>query len=358
MSSQEAQDAAQNESILELSHGRQLHYAAAGDPTSNVVILFFEGYFSIGTARESSVPEALRPAHYITPTLAGNGQSSETPKGGAYNVNLCQTMTALLEELHPSDNSKSNAIDKLYLGGGSYGTVPCQMLFGAPYSLFPYGRTIAGMILAAPFSPFRQHKNYAKSLIWSNWISVGPPSQWMPFRLVPRLLSMFIAHRCKDITGARSLMDMALFSKMDEAEKQQLENFAQEKQGMNVEQFKNEMARGRCEKSLCCLYKRSCPIDSSAGALRCMENWQGFLEGPDVLHSDWGYELSKLDEEHPKPVLVVLSEADDLGAGMGEWLAENYRHGKLKTVKGGHIAALFCWDEMFDDLVQQASSTA
>jgi len=332
----EPEEPSQYEHILPLQNNRQLHYASAGDPTSTTVVLFFAGYFSIGTATPSSIPNALPGSHFIAPTIPGNGQSSSTPRNIPYNINLCESMTALLEELHPSDNSKSNAISQLYIGGGSYGTVPAQMIYGAPYTLSPYGRKIAGLLLAAPFSPFRYHKDYTKSLIWPNWVSVGPPTQWLPFQIVQRLLSTFMASRCKDLEGARSLLDMAIFSKMDDAEKAQLEAWAQRKQGITADEFKTRTAEG---------------------ALKCTANWGGFLEGPHVLHSDWGFEPAKLDEEHAKPVLVTLSEAEELGQGMGEWLVENYRNAVLKKIQGGHIAALYHWDELWEDLVQRSSIT-
>ena len=123
------------------------------------------------------------------------------------------------------------------------------------------------MILAAPFSPFKHDTKYTRDMTWSNWVFVGPPSQWVPFRLIPRCLSTIIAVRCEDLKGARGMLDLALFSKMDAAEKEQLKTFARDKRGMTAEQFIDQMAEG---------------------ALRCTRNWDGFIEGPDVLHSDWG----------------------------------------------------------------------
>ncbi|KAK5168452.1 uncharacterized protein LTR77_007022 [Saxophila tyrrhenica] len=325
MSTSAPEGTSQNEHILPLPNNRQLHYASAGNPASTVVILFFSGYFSVGSATTSSLPKALGEAHYIAPTIPGNGLTSSTSKGVPYHNNLCEYITALLDELHPADGSKGNAITQLWIGGGSYGTGPAQMLFGAPYAQFAYGARISGMLVAAPFSPFKQHKEYTKSLTWPDW--------WLPFRLVQRLLSTFMASRLKDLKGARSLLDMALFSKMDEPERRHLEAFARSNRGMSAEDFKKEM---------------------SESVLKCVVNWDGFLEGPDVLHSDWGFEPSQLDVDHRKAVLVVLSNSDDLGAGMGKWLVENYHKAVLKKFDGGHIAALYHWQELWTDLVHQA----
>lgn len=332
-----AEDPSDFEHVLQLPGGkprRQLHYASAGNPDASTVILMFSGYLSVGTATHAAIPKPFNQdgIHWIAPTIPGNGPSSSTPKNVPYHVNLAETMTALLEHLHPSDNRKGNAIEQLYLAGGSYGSVPCQMLFGASFSRFPYGPKIAGAMLLAPFSPFKWHKDYTKQMTWANWISVGPPSQWVPFRIVPRLLSTVIAAKCKDLKSTRSLMDQLLFSKMSEDEAQRFNTFAETKRGMTGEQLKDEMA---------------------STAFRCTVNWDGFLEGPDVLHSDWGFHPARLDDEHSKkPVLVVLSEDDELGDGMGIWLAEKYKHAQLKRIDGGHIAALYhqdeCWAELLD----------
>ena len=324
------------EHLLRLPNNRQLHYASAGNESSNIVVLFFSGTLSIGSASNSTLPTpvARLGAHYIAPTLPGNGDSSSTPNGVSYHTNLCRTVTALLEELHPSEGSKGNAIERLLIGGGSYGSVPAQMLYGAPFGAFPYGRRISSLLLMAPFSPLKYHKDYARHMTWTNWLSIGPPSQWIPFRLIPRLLSTVIAARCKDMKGARGLLNTALFSKMDAEEKEAFEIFAQMKRGKTAEQLMNSMADG---------------------VLRCTANWDGFIEGPDVLHSDWGFEPAKLDGEHSneqRPVLIVQGEADELGPGMAEWLVENYAHGMVKKIGGGHLASLYHMDEIWDDILE------
>jgi hypothetical protein len=330
-----ADGASEHDEILQLPNNRQLHYAWTGDAKSTTVVIFFSGYLSIGIAHQESIPKPLRDVHpqWIAPSIPGNGQSSSTPKNKPYNVNLCETISSLLEETHPSDNSKGNAIKKLYIAGGSYGTVPAQMIYGAPYSLFPLGRKIAGVLLAAPFSPFRYHHTYTKDMTWPNWFSVGPPSQWIPFRLVPRLLSTFLAWSfLRSARSAQEFMDKCLWSKMGKEEQVKLETFTREELHITPEQFKANMAEG---------------------AMKCTANWDGFIEGPDVLHSDWGYDPSKLDADHAgKPVLIVQSDQDELGMWMGRWLGEKYGNAKVKVVEGGHLAALFesnqIWRELLD----------
>jgi hypothetical protein len=64
------------EHILLLPEGRQIAYARNGNPFGRIVVLFFAGLFSVGTAKD--VPEPLRQldTHWISPTLPGMGNTS------------------------------------------------------------------------------------------------------------------------------------------------------------------------------------------------------------------------------------------------------------------------------------------
>ena len=247
------------EHILDLGAGRQLAYAHNGPAASRVVILFFSGLFSVGTAPD--VPEPCRDlgAHWISPTLPGMGNSSSRAPGEVYHVALARDMTALLSHLYPTGD-----FDTLYVAGGSYGTVQAQMLYGAPYDIFPAGRKIAGCVLLAGFSPFKYHKDYAKTLNWQNWVSVGPPSQ-LPFRLLQRLVSIVMASKLKTVDGAKAFLHQMLFSKMDDDERGMLAECLR-KRDKTEDGFVEELAH---------INVRSC------------RNWDGFMEVSDVLHSDW-----------------------------------------------------------------------
>ena len=147
---------------------------------------------------------------------------------------------------------------------------------------------------------------------------------------------MVIALQCKDINGAIRLLDKALFSKMDAEEQARFEAFARDKRGKTAEEFKTSMAEG---------------------ALKCTTNWGGFLEGPDILHSDWGFEPARLDEHHSnerRPVLIMQGDADDLGEGMSQWLVDNYGYARLMKVSGGHLAGLYHMDDAWTDLLDSA----
>lgn len=330
MSTPNAYDRAKGEQehILELSGGRQLAYAHNGPSTSRTIVIFFSGLMSVGNAPD--VPEPCRElnAHWIAPTLPGMGNSSIRDRPDPYHVALARDMTALLSHLYPT-----GAFDTIYLSGGSYGTVQAQMLYGAPYELFPPGRKIAGCILLAGFSPFKYDKGYSKTLNWQNWFSVGPPSQIVPFHLLQRLVSTIIASKFKTLEGGKDWLRHFLFDKMDEDEKRAFAKYL-EKSGRSETDFVEQWARG---------------------SIRCAQNWDGFMEVSDVIHSDWGFNPATLDDEHAaKPILVVGSESDDLGGSTNAWLVANYRSAKFKAIPGGHISSVYYLDEIWRDMIDLA----
>ncbi|KAH7187795.1 hypothetical protein ACKAV7_006978 [Fusarium commune] len=316
------------EHILDIGEGRQLAFAHNGPPASRVVVLSFTGLNSVGSVPD--VPEPCREVgvHWIHPTLPGMGKSSARTPGDKYHVALVRDMTALLNHLYPTGD-----FDKLYVCGGSYGTVQAQMIYGAPYDRFPAGRKIAGCVLMGGFSPFKYHVDYASTLTWHSWISVGPPSQFIPFHILQRSLSTVLASKFKTLDGAKGFLDQILFSKMDGDERKKLAEFLANR-GQTEEEFIEAFAKG---------------------GIRCCEQWGGFHEVSDVIHSDWGFEPAKLDDDHAsRPVLIVGSDKDPQGGSTNGWLAANYKTSRLKTVPGGHLASLYYLDEIWREIFEMS----
>lgn len=317
----------EEEHILPLPGNRQIAYAHNGPPTARTVVLFFSGLMSVGTAPR--VPEPCRElgAHWIALTLPGMGRSSTRDRSVPYHVSLARDMTALLAHLYPD-----GAFDSLYVGGGSYGTVQAQMLYGAPYEIFPAGKKIVGCVLLAGFSPFKYHVGYAQTLTWQNWFSVGPPSQIVPFHLLQRLFKLIIGSKLGTVEGARSFLGQTILDKMDREERAMLAIWLG-RNDLTEEQFLDNMARG---------------------VIRCCQNWDGFMEVSDVVHSDWGFEPRQLDDEHAsKPMLVVSSMDDHLGGSTNQWIVENYWSASRKVVPGGHISSLFYMDEIWQEIIDR-----
>lgn len=312
------------EHILPLPDNRQVAYAHNGPSHSRVVILFFSGLMSVGNARDVAQPCRDIGAHWIAPTIPGAGNSSPRTPGEEFHVALARDMTALLSHLHPE------GFDTLYVSGGSYGTVHAQMLYGASYDLFPAGRKLAGCMILAGFSPFRQHRGYAKTLTWQNWFSVGPPALLTPFHLLQRLMSVAIASKLRTLSGAKDLFQQLLFSHMDEAERRMLAAYL-ERKNRTQEEFVASLAKG---------------------AMRACTIWDGFYEVSDVLHSDWGFAPAALDEEHAsKPIVIAGSQLDHLGGSTNGWMAVNYKSSTLKISPGGHISSLYYLDDLWTELL-------
>ncbi|KAG7097438.1 hypothetical protein E1B28_004783 [Marasmius oreades] len=324
-----------SEKFLTLPDGRTLAYADSGNRTSPTIVFFFHGLFGIG--RSDHTTETFRESgfHIVTPTLPGFGLSSPRDKTIPYAVALSQTITALIDHLHPNEPNL-----RIYLGGGSYGTVHAQMLYGLPFDVFPYGKNIVGCMLLAPLSPFKYDTQYTKGMIWSNWIGVGPPSQIVPFHLLQRLTAKAIGMKVNSVDKAEDFLRKMLFDTASEAEKASFLAW-KEREGIADGQWERKMAENM--------------VKSFA------TTWDGFLEASDVLHSDWGFEPKHLDEEHIKrPLVVVASSSDPLGPHMAIWISENYKNSTLKWLDGGHIAATYAmndlWKEMFVEVERTSRS--
>jgi pimeloyl-ACP methyl ester carboxylesterase len=317
-----------DEKILSLRDGRQLAYSENGNPSSSTLILFFHGLFGVGRADRLSPVFLELNVHFVAPTIPGFGNSSPRPERLSYAANLASDIGQLVDHLHPDAPNL-----RIYVAGGSYGTAPAQMIYGAPFEVFPQGRKLAGCILFAPFSPFKWHKGYHKSMTWNNYISVGPPSQYVPFRLIPRMLSWVIARKMTSVDKAGQLLRELLFDKMGSEEKTAFESWRQ-KEGLEKGEFERKMAENAVKS--------------------VSKTWIGFIECSDVLHEDWGFRPDQLGTMHTdRPILILPSTEDELGSGMANWLAENYKNSELKWIKGGHISSMYEMDSIWESFIRR-----
>ncbi|KAJ6485772.1 Alpha/Beta hydrolase protein [Mycena sanguinolenta] len=323
-----------DENYLTLADGRTLAYAEAGNPSSSLVIIFLHGVFGTGSAPLSLSPALVeRNAHHIVPTLAGWGYSSPRPSSRNYADTLISDMTELITHLHP------NTVDlDIYVSGGSYGSVPAQMLYGASFDKFPLGRNIRGCLILAPFSPFQWHKEYTKAMTWSNYISVGPPALVFPFQLLQRSIIFRLSMKISTVEKAEEMLRKLLFDGPPE----ERAAFARWREERGIEEgvLEHRMAIGMV-KSI-------------------SRTWAGFIEVADVLRSDWGFRPDQLDEEHTssRPMLIAASMQDELGPDMANWLKENYKNSRLKWVPGKHLSTLYEIDSLWAELLTMANGSA
>lgn len=308
--------------LLTLDSGRVIAYEQDGDHQSNRVLLFFAGIFAIGSIQYSFPVVKEQGLHHLAVTLPGWGDATPVPPSSTFAKILIGDITALFNHLY-ADTSNL----QIYVAGGSFGSVPAQIIYGASFDVFPLGRNVAGMILLAPFSPFRIHKDYAKSLSWRDWISVGPLTQYLP---IPSLVSLAMGSRFKTADSTEQMLRQILFDKMDEAEKEKFEAHCQ-KLGTTPDEF----------------------VKTWAGeSVKSVENgWEGFKQCAVALHSDWGFTFP-LDAEHTRgKVLIGVAKNDELGSGMGEYLAQNYANSEFIARDGGHISAIYTLNEDITHLI-------
>ncbi|KAF9469031.1 Alpha/Beta hydrolase protein [Collybia nuda] len=315
------------EYTLELPGGRTLSYARNGSPSSSTLVIFFHGVFGVGDAANPSAVLTAKKVHFVAPTLPGWGNSSPVPGTVPYHIGLAADMAALIKHLYPDDSNL-----KLYVGGGSYGTIPAQMLYGASFDIFPPGRYLAGCLVLAPFSPLRYHKGYSKTMTTSNYISIGPPSQIIPFRLLQRLIVVGIGGKLKTEEKAEKFIRETLFDNMEEEELAAFKKW-RETQGRAEGEVERNMAKN---------------VVKSVS-----KTWEGFMQVADVAHSDWGFRPDTLDDDHVKrPIFVVASAGDTLAPDdMARWLVATYKNAVLKSITGGHLASLFHLEEIWSEFL-------
>ncbi|PPQ98461.1 hypothetical protein CVT24_004140 [Panaeolus cyanescens] len=323
MSSQQSED-----KFLQLPDNRTLVYQDIGDASSSTVVLFFHGAFGVGHASLLQPVLKEKGVHFIAPTLPGWGQSTPRPTNQPYNVCIANTTSALLDHLHPNDPDL-----KIYISGGSFGTVPAQILYGAPFDLFPYGRKVVGCLILAPFSPYKYHPEQSKYMTFQNWVSVGTPTQIVPFRLVQRVIVWLIRRKLQNEGKAEAFVRKVLFETMKEDERAAYAEW-REKFGLKEGDFERKMGSNM--------------VKSIA------HSSEGCLEMADAIHSDWGFNPDTLNDEHNKRPIVIATSAGDTMApdGMAVWLNDHYKNAHLERVDGGHIAALFhlndIWKKLFE----------
>lgn len=320
---------AADEHLLLLPDGRTVAYSTAGDPSSKDVVIFFHGAFGIGSAPTTLAPVFIeRKLFFVAPTLPGWGNTSPTPSGTPFHEQLYNDTTAVIQRLHPDIDDL-----RLYISGGSFGTVAAQIIYGAPYVNFPLGRCIQGMLLLAPFTPFRVHKNYASCLSWNSWLGVGPPSRIIPGNLIMRLAASAMKSKTDTREHAEAFMRDFMFKNMTEAERKLCEKWKVDK-GIKDGEETRHLADG--------LYRS------------VHKSWEGFKAIPDIFHSDWGgYSPAELDDEHSKPVLLFLTNGDRETKKMGEWLAEKLKNARVRYGEGGHIGSMFVMDDIWADFMSQ-----
>ena len=302
--------------LLTLDSGRVISYEQDGDPRSNQVLLFFAGIFAVGSIKYSFPVVKEKGLHHVAFTLPGWGDATPVPPSSTFAQTILVDITALFNHLY-TDTSNL----EIYVGGGSFGTVPAQIVYGAPFEVFPLGRNIAGMILLAPFSPFRIHKDYTKCLSWRDWVCVGPPSKYLP---ISTLLSLAMGTKFQSVDSTEQILHQILFDKMDEAEKEKFTVHCQK-----VGSTPDEFVRTWAEESV-----------------RSVENgWEGYKQCAVALHGDWGFTFP-LDEEHSRgKVVIKVSKSDELGSGMGSYLAKNYSNSEFIACEGGHMSGIYTLNE-------------
>ncbi|KAI1797277.1 Alpha/Beta hydrolase protein [Ganoderma leucocontextum] len=317
------------EDTLALPDGRTVAYSHSGPHDSQIVVLWYHGLFSVGDASNPSQPIRARNARWIAPTLPGWGNTSSLAHGTSFPETVVADTRAILDHLYPAHDTATSTM-RIYVAGGSFGTCSAQVIFGAPYDKFPFGRHVVAVMLLAPMSPPREDENYNKSLRWQDWFSVGAPSRVVPFNLVLRSAKMAIQSKLKDAAAAEKLLRGMYFDNMDEEEKAR---------ARATGEFESRMAEGMVKS--------------------VSKTWDGFLGTADALHSDWGFQIKELDEDYQRKLVVVaVGRGDTSMFNMSRFLIQSYKRTKLVEYEGGHLSAAWSMDKIWEDTFAEAENHA
>jgi len=148
------------------------------------------------------------------------------------------------------------------------------------------------------------------------------------------LVKMGMARHMASVDKAEKFLREFLFDKMDEAEK---EEYAQWREREGI-------AEGETERRFASIAVRSVAT-----------SWEGFKLMAPVLHSDWGFRPDTLDEEHSRPLVMIVTCAGDKQApeAWSQYLAATYKNTKIKTLGGGHIGILYHMESVWAEFLER-----
>lgn len=305
--------------------GGSLEYVSAGSTASSRVFLFFPGLFGVATPPNLTPELESKNVHHISVTPPGAG-NSVAPKGaGSLATWLPGAVGELLKHLGYQPNSGNETSDekdqklRLVMGGGSYGTLHAQLVFGSP--TFPFAGNLVGLVLLGPFSNPRLDKTFNSGLTWANWLSVGWPGRYLP---ILRLASFAMKGQLATPEAATGFIRKSLFDTMLTPEK---------------ELYASWRAR---------YGKQEGDLESSMGlnAFRSVQNgWGCFLGVNDELWSDWNFTPASVAGRGP--VFVAYGKEDKQAPNaMAEWILASYPNTRRVEIGGGHLSALWELDSI------------
>ncbi len=77
----------------------------------------------------------------------------------------------------------------------------------------------------------------------------------------------------------------------------------------------------------------------------------------EAIHSDWGFKIAELDEEHArKPVVIAVGESDTSLVGLARYLGEQYKNVWMRKYEGGHLASAWSMDNLLEDMFAAGQS--
>lgn len=334
-----------NEHLLTLKDGRTLAWTQCGADAkiSRRVLVFLHGVFGVGDSTpQSGTFCKARGFVGLAPTLPGWGRSSPFPAGAplsAYAADIQELIHHVLGGEAPTH---------VVAFGGSYGSIwAYSVAANSPPQIatrIEPASAVCGLIAMGAFSPFREHKEHTVDMSWMNWFSVSAASRSWFLRWIHPLFGKVISSKIAgNLQGSLDVLRSILTGpKAMTAEEKQTVTAWAEGFGLTFEDWERNMARNM--------------------SLSTLHTVEGFKGVPDMLNSDWGFQLAHIDVGQSKDgaelpaihkvpavlprVVVVGAKNDHLSPlVLQRYVAAHIPGAQLIELEGNHISAIVSlWD--------------
>ena len=81
-------------------------------------------------------------------------------------------------------------------------------------------------------------------------------------------------------------------------------------------------------------------------------SWEGFLDGPDAVHEDWGFNPALLDDDHNRRPIFIVTADEDAMIPNAKWLVASYKNSRYQSISGGHNAAMYHMNDLWRQLLE------
>ncbi|KAH8799289.1 hypothetical protein DL96DRAFT_1824410 [Flagelloscypha sp. PMI_526] len=156
---------------------------------------------TVGTANPPLGNVAHKDVHFITLTLPGWGLSSPRPSGVPFHTIVRRDTPA--PKAPPSRHA-----------GGSYGSIPTQVIYGSSLDEFPQRDRIVRVLVLACLVALYKVPDYGEHMTMSTYLSFGPMAYNSPFKILLRIAAWSIRTHVSTPEKGTAFIEGFIFDKI------------------------------------------------------------------------------------------------------------------------------------------------